>query len=1104
MKILVAVRAGTWRLLLTFAVLVSIFGVSYRTVTPALPALALGNPAIQVTGGADVPVGSAANCALIAGSGSCPTLRDAIAAAQPNTDITFAPAVTTVNLSATVVLTQNVQIIGSSQVPSILGQNNDFSDFHVQGNVTAVISDVTIAGGGNATGGGIYNAGALTVTHVLLTDNAAIEGAALYNDSGTLVVTGTTVYSNVSDYSGGGITSYGGTLDVTGTTVISNSSGVLGGGIYSSDIQTQIDSSKLVSNTTGLLGGGIAVDSETAQINNTDVYSNVKYLVGLGNESIGPTVLTGGAGIANLSQLQVTGGTVYANVAGLYDGGAPLLAATVSHPLTSLLSGLVSGHQLSGWQPSHAHPSWSLTGAQSLHTSSLSCINSIHTQSLFHTSKCGKATGVGGGGIFNASSGTLDISGTTIYSNEAYLGGGVSNWGALTVTSAAVNANQAVFEGGGLLNSTGQAQITGTTVYSNNTILGSGGGIANDLYEPALFITCISAPSSSECNGTSGFTATNPLSNTALPSLQLTNSSVHDNSSVTCSQFTYNITECFDIALVFNALAGEFGAQEFAPASRGNGLGYVGGGGVVNTGNLNIGTTSLYNNQAFLFLFGAAAANKISAQTARASIQALAGVAKTAGPSSILGLNISNLLFGGGAVLNVGAATVSQSSLYNNLGLDGGAFENGGPLQIANTTVYSNGAITAGAIGAYTDTTTLSNTTIYSNIGEGAQVTLATAHSIVGEFDPQNPITGTIQAVNTLVTPGSGTVGPSCDLPLQDNGGNISNDATCGLTNPLSAQSVPTVQLPFGPLALNGGTTPNLALLPTSKALGFGTVAGCAQVGNVDQRGMPRPGANAPAGTTCDSGAFELQFTFGLGTGYLGNAIGLPPATLPGGILGISYVTTAISATGGVAPYTYGVQSGALPPGLTLDAHNAGISGTPTQLGLFSFTVYVVDSKGSGAYQNYSILVSKSCVVNGALQVPGGSLLLGHRSASFLQVGASPRTGSIAVYFNQLIGSLVRPIFLTVNTAQLRGCSATTAVVTGTASGLNLPAASAPTLPSDTFHMQDGLELLVSLGGTTPVSATVVVSDTTRAVPLLVITTAPPPGGLSNLKITAQ
>ena len=71
-----------------------------------------------------------------------------------------------------------------------------------------------------------------------------------------------------------------------------------------------------------------------------------------------------------------------------------------------------------------------------------------------------------------------------------------------------------------------------------------------------------------------------------------------------------------------------------------------------------------------------------------------------------------------------------------------------------------------------------------------------------------------------------------------------------------------------------------------------------------------------------------------------------------------SYSRT-LQATGGVAPYTWSLASGALPPGLSLNASNGVISGTPTARGVWSFTLRVRDtqSPASGNTQALSISV---------------------------------------------------------------------------------------------------------------------------------------------------
>lgn len=89
-----------------------------------------------------------------------------------------------------------------------------------------------------------------------------------------------------------------------------------------------------------------------------------------------------------------------------------------------------------------------------------------------------------------------------------------------------------------------------------------------------------------------------------------------------------------------------------------------------------------------------------------------------------------------------------------------------------------------------------------------------------------------------------------------------------------------------------------------------------------------------PAGTS--DGIFSLQ----------------PPETpaeplliggsLPNATVGIRY-SQSLMASGGVAPYTWDVTEGELPPGLTLSPEGI-LSGTPTTIGNYTVTVRVTDS----------------------------------------------------------------------------------------------------------------------------------------------------------------
>ena len=84
--------------------------------------------------------------------------------------------------------------------------------------------------------------------------------------------------------------------------------------------------------------------------------------------------------------------------------------------------------------------------------------------------------------------------------------------------------------------------------------------------------------------------------------------------------------------------------------------------------------------------------------------------------------------------------------------------------------------------------------------------------------------------------------------------------------------------------------------------------------------------------------------------------ITLSPSSLPDSIVGSSYSQT-ISASGGTGSYTYTVNVGTLPTGLSLSSDGV-ISGTPTAAGSSSFTVLATDtSTGCTGQRSYTLNV---------------------------------------------------------------------------------------------------------------------------------------------------
>ncbi len=82
------------------------------------------------------------------------------------------------------------------------------------------------------------------------------------------------------------------------------------------------------------------------------------------------------------------------------------------------------------------------------------------------------------------------------------------------------------------------------------------------------------------------------------------------------------------------------------------------------------------------------------------------------------------------------------------------------------------------------------------------------------------------------------------------------------------------------------------------------------------------------------------------------SALTTTPLTLPVPTVGVAFSQT-LSSTGGTGPYSYAVQAGALPSGLTLSPAGV-ISGTPTQRGSFNVTIRATDSLGATGDKSYA------------------------------------------------------------------------------------------------------------------------------------------------------
>jgi len=168
------------------------------------------------------------------------------------------------------------------------------------------------------------------------------------------------------------------------------------------------------------------------------------------------------------------------------------------------------------------------------------------------------------------------------------------------------------------------------------------------------------------------------------------------------------------------------------------------------------------------------------------------------------------------------------------------------------------------------------------------------------------------------------------------------------------------------------GATFTLTSNGTACSPACGTLSGYTNVGSSGNGDTATITYTAPATPPSPNSvtvtATSIENTSSSGTGTFSvtatvAALAAQTATLEPDAIGVAYIPVTLQASGGVVPYTWSINSGSLPPGLSMS--NAGaVSGTPTAAGAFNFNAQVQDSTGTTATASETITIIGTPQVN--------------------------------------------------------------------------------------------------------------------------------------------
>jgi hypothetical protein len=264
-----------------------------------------------------------------------------------------------------------------------------------------------------------------------------------------------------------------------------------------------------------------------------------------------------------------------------------------------------------------------------------------------------------------------------------------------------------------------------------------------------------------------------------------------------------------------------------------------------------------------------------------------------------------------------------------------------------------------------------------------------------------NSATGIISGTPTA--PGTYTV----SVTAVNSAASVSKTLTLQIND---SPAITTASLPTGTVGTAYSQTVTATGTPTPTFTATGLPAGLSISSTGVISGTPTTATSYTASITVTNSVGTSSKSFGIVV-YSKPSVTTP--TLPNGLTGVSYSQTVV-ATGSPAP-TFSVTTGTLPTGLSLNSSTGVVSGTPTAVGSYIFTVTATNTAGT-ASQGYTVVINAVPVITTAT--------LSNGTAGTVYSTTVAATGTPTPTFSVSSGSL--PTGLSLNT--------TTGVISGTPS----------------------------------------------------------------------